>query len=330
MIHEPPDTAAVKHFIRSRALSVPEINCLHEIADAIDAANVEAGKAFSRAAGIVRPEVLIEFGDLYGLNEESVRFALSTTTKDWDAMKAMRRKSRNEAISEARANGKTQKQIAEEQGIAQQTVADVLAKPEAGNANNDQRAKLSEGDQQIIRDRAANGDSQKSIAADFGISQGKVSQVVNGKNGHESKPKAANSTPSTPSLPNDSTLHAPPFSLLHEEGHELNAEMRLNRKRYYDCMRFLFEDIARAGRRFKALQNILNDDYARNHGGMLARWHAYESCWADDFDELAMGARSYSALAEHAKAQLRTLSTVVDQSHEHLRRIKPQNITLHD
>ena len=330
MIHEPPDMAAVKNFIRSYGLTAPEIQCLREIADAIDAANIEAGKAFTRAVGIVRPKVLIEFGKFFGLSEEKVRFALDQTPEDWDAMKALRRKSRNEAIAEARANGKTQKQIAEQLDVSRETVRDVLVMADAANTNNDQRAKLSDGDQQIIRDRAANGDSQKSIAADFGISQGKVSQVVNGKNGHESKTKVANSTPSAPSLPNDSTLHAPPFSLLQEEGHELNAEMRLNRKRYYDCMRLLFEDVARASKRFKSLQNILNDDYARNHGGMLARWYAYESCWADDFDELAMGARSYSALAEHAKAQLRTLSTVIDQSHEHLRRIKPQNITSHD
>jgi len=60
----------------------------------------------------------------------------------------------NPLLAEARANGKTQKQIAEEHGIAQQTVADVLAKSETDTASNDQRVKLSDGDQQIIRDRA--------------------------------------------------------------------------------------------------------------------------------------------------------------------------------
>ena len=45
LLQDPPDTAAIAGFIKCETLTAKEIDCLRDIADAIDNANIEAAKA---------------------------------------------------------------------------------------------------------------------------------------------------------------------------------------------------------------------------------------------------------------------------------------------
>jgi DNA-binding CsgD family transcriptional regulator len=334
----PMTRAAVNEFIDARDLTQEQIDAVFRLNNQLIKSATDNFFAWSEAFhdGGLPKNALKKFAQGWGIGVGVVNQAIKRTPAEWKAAGEVlaaqndnHRRERNASIQQMRAEGATQAAIAEAHGVSEPTVRDVLATATAADANNDQRVKLSDSEIEIIKHRVANGDSQSSVADDFGISQSKVSQLINGKNGHESKsqPKPA---PVVEAPPTDGKLHSPSLALMQEQGHELNAQMQLNRKRYYDTMRLLFEDISKATKRFKTLSKLLNDDYAKNHGGMLARWHAYESLWADDFDGLATGARSYTALAQHAKAQLDSLNTTITQSHEHLRRIKPEHIIIHD
>ena len=76
----------------------------------------------------------------------------------------------------------TQKRVAEALGVAQQTVCDWLS-TNTGTGNTtkpapDARVKLSPAVKEVVVERVAAGDSQEQVAADFGVCQKTVSNVV--------------------------------------------------------------------------------------------------------------------------------------------------------
>lgn len=90
------------------------------------------------------------------------------------------RKQQQKVARGLNAAGLTQEQIAGRLGVAQRTVSGwLISNSKGANANKrDLRVKLKQEHQEEIAARVAEGEPQQQIAADFGISQGRVSQVV--------------------------------------------------------------------------------------------------------------------------------------------------------
>ena len=83
---------------------------------------------------------------------------------------------------ELRKQGRTQEEVAAIVGVAQQTVSEwekSISDTEIGKANtSDLRYKIPKGAQEEIYKRYKSGESQKKLAVEFKISQGRVSQIV--------------------------------------------------------------------------------------------------------------------------------------------------------
>lgn len=93
--------------------------------------------------------------------------------------KAELRKKQIEIAKALKEGGEAQHQIATRLGVAQQTVSDwLMPNTDAGKAHNDNRVKVAKEEQAGILERAEAGELQAQIAADFGISQPRVSRIV--------------------------------------------------------------------------------------------------------------------------------------------------------
>lgn len=184
-----PDAMRIADYIKQRDLTLEEIEALQKTDDGIRDGLTRCAEAFISLAAEVRPEVLYEFAELYGLTRTAVDAAIRQGTDGIRKLQADQRKVRDAAILAKRAEGMTQQQIAEEVGASRVTVSEVLALSDGDNANTDLRTKADDAVVAEVLQRLQAGEPQKAIAKAVGISQARVSQIKASKTGHESKRK---------------------------------------------------------------------------------------------------------------------------------------------
>lgn len=185
-----PDASQIADYITTvRDLTLNEIEALRETDDSIRDGLTRCAEAFIRLAAKVRPEVLYEFGELYGLSRDALDAAIRQGTAGLYQLQQDQRKVRDAAILAKRAEGKTQQQIAEEVGCSEATTRAVLVSAAPKNTSTDCRVKANDSVTAEVLHRHAAGETQTAIAKAAGISRQRVSQIVNGKTGNESKRK---------------------------------------------------------------------------------------------------------------------------------------------
>lgn len=184
-----PDATRIADYIKISDLTLEEMDALRQTDDSIRDGLTRCAEAFIQLAAKVRPEVLYEFGELYGLSRDALDAAIRQGSAGIRQLQEDQRKIRDAAILAKRAEGKTQQQIADEVGCDERTARRVLASGAVPDANTDLRAKADDAVVAEVIQRLQAGEPQKAIAKAVGISQSRVSQIKAGKSGHESKKK---------------------------------------------------------------------------------------------------------------------------------------------
>ena len=313
---ELPDAQAVSDFIRCADLAVAEIKALEHAAEVLSDSLHDAALAFIPLAAKVRPAVLYDFAALYGLTPEAVEAVIREGAERLEARKRDQRAVITAACVAKRAEGQTQQQIADALGISDMSVRRVLASDTLSDANTDCRVRADEEVVAEVQRLAEAGEKQGSIAEAVGISRPRVNQILNGKTGHESKSAPVPTTPSVGSAPRSSDHHhSQPIHLMLQEGSGPNEEMEQNRRRYYDNIRRCFKDIQSINKRLKILDRFFSATYAKEHGGMIANWAAYERIWGPDmYEDELINCSSFDEIRQRLINQTQMLKATINAS----------------
>jgi predicted transcriptional regulator len=329
-----PDAQAVSDYIKCADLAPGEIDALEHAAEVLNDCLFDVALAFLPLAAKVRSSVLYEFAAFYGLDRAAVdavvrEGAASLNQKKQDHREVVR------VVAEAkRAEGATLQQIADELGSSKQRVSEVLVSPDSGLTNTDCRVKADEDVVAEVCRLAEAGEKQGDIAKATGISRPRVNQILNGKTGNESKqqPIQLPIEPSAGSAPRSSDHHhSQPIHLMLQEGSGPHEEMIANRKRYYDNIERCFKDIQSIEKRLKTLSRYFQNTYAKEHGGMVANWAAYQRIWAEEMrDNELIGCDTFDGVRQRLASQLRILSQQVSTSLDVLQKINSLPIIIED
>ena len=313
---ELPDAQAVSDFIRCADLAVAEVAALKEASSVLSDSLHDAALAFIPLAAKVRESVLYEFADLYGLTPDAVDAVIKEGAAKLKERKQDQKKVIAAACAAKRAEGQTQQQIADDLGISDMSVRRVLVTDALSDTNNDCRVKADEEVVAEVQQRLAAGETQAAIAQATGISQSRVSQIKNGKTGNESKSAPVPTTPSVGTAPRSSDHHhSQPIHLMLQEGSGPNEEMEQNRRRYYDNIRRCFKDIQSINKRLKTLDRFFSATYAKEHGGMIANWAAYERIWgADMYEDELINCSSFDEIRQRLINQTQMLKATINAS----------------
>lgn len=313
---ELPDAQAVSDFIRCSDLAVAEIKALNHAADVLSDSLHDAALAFIPLAAQVRSAVLYDFAALYGLTPEAVDAVIREGKAKLEERKKDQRAVIKAACEAKRAEGKTQQQIADELGVDRRRVGEDLAMPDSGDAKSDCRVKADEEVIAEVEQRLAAGESGKSVAAATGLSPARVSQIKNGKSGHESKSAPVPTEPSTGIAPRSSDHHhSQPIHLMLQEGSGPHKAMEENRRRYYDNIRRCFKDIQSINKRLKTLDRFFSTTYAKEHGGMIANWAAYERIWGPEmYEDELINCSSFDEVRQRLINQTQMLKATINAS----------------
>lgn len=188
-----PAPSSIADYIKSAELSLDEAEAIQTADSKIRDNMANCAIAFIELASNVRPDVLYQFGALYGLSRDALEATVRQGAAGIKALQADAKTLIRNTVLAMRQEGKTQQQIADATGIALTQVNGVLALSESESANTpsiDCRSKADAEQAEEVLQRHAAGESQGAIAESIGISRPRVNQIVNGKTGHESKPKA--------------------------------------------------------------------------------------------------------------------------------------------
>lgn len=329
-----PDADAVSDYIKCADLAPGEINALGHAADVLTNCLFDVALAFIPLAAKVRPKVLYEFAAFYGLDRTAVDAVVREGAANLNKKKQDQRELVRVVAEAKRAEGATLRQIADELEMGEETVRRVLASPTVGDTNTDCRVKAGEDVVDEVRRLAEAGEKQGDIAKATGISRPRVNQILNGKTGHESKQQPAQLPlePSSGSAPRSSDHHhSQPIRLMLQEGSGPHEEMIANRKRYYDNIERCFKDIQSIEKRLKTLSRYFQNTYAKEHGGMIANWAAYERIWSLEMrDNELIGCDTFDGVRQRLINQLRLLSQQVNTSLDVLQKINSLPIIIED
>ena len=330
-----PDASVVSDFIHNADLAIAEINALKDAASALSDSLHDAALAFIPLAAKVRESVLYEFADLYGLTPDAVDAVIKEGAAKLKERKQDQKKVIASACAAKRAERQTQQQIADDLGVSRTEVTRVLVSSSLDNTNNDCRVKADEEAVAEVQQRLAAGETQAAISQATGISQPRISQIKNGKTGNESKANAAESVPSDPSagvkVQSSTHHHSQPIHLMVEPGTGPNVEMEANYKRYVVNIRSCFKDIRAINKRLKSISNHLHNTFAKEHGGMIANWAAYEQIWGPDMrDDDLIGCSTFSEVRERLINQSQILKQTINTSLEVLQKIDSLPIIIED
>lgn len=187
-----PDATRIADFIKISDLTLEEMDALRQTDDSIRDGLTRCAEAFIQLAAKVRPEVLYEFGELYGLSRDALDAAIRQGSAGIRQLQADQRKVRDAAILAKRAEGKTQQQIAEDLDTDKGSVSKVLVCCNDQHTSIDCRVKADDVVVAEVQQRLAAGQKHGAIAEATGLSRQRVGQIANGKTGNESKRKGIN------------------------------------------------------------------------------------------------------------------------------------------
>jgi len=176
--------------------------------------------------------------------------------------------------------------------------------------------------------RIHKGEKQGSLATEYQISQSGVSYILK-RSKEVAKSRKVIIDPPT-DWKRGTTNLSPSLQRIKTSGTSEHALLKLHQKRYLDRISFIADYIQLIETHLTVINNNLVDDFAKDHGMMLARWAAYEKIWKDDLDEIAPGFSTFEGVRRTISARLGRLSKELDQKLSILDNIKHTKITIQD
>lgn len=245
------------------------------------------------------------------------------------------RKERNLLILKMRDKGMTQKQVADELGVTRERVSQVERGPEKEVASISEQTpkgrprrsgcKLTTEQEMEILEALATGMKPKDLGARFNCSPSTIKRV---------KQRVGLAPPTLPDKPTEGSTvahsesnHSPSLSRLRTPGTPESLAMADHKSQFFKAVALLIQDISKAEKRLDTLQKGIQEDFARYHGAMLARWAAYEKVWASELYEVC-GCETFDEVKQVLAGRIRKLETKAKQSLATLDRIKSTIITI--
>lgn len=231
--------------------------------------------------------------------------------------------------------GETQQQIADTDGVARNTVSvgvqRALSPLSTGvdngdNAVPDKRVKLTLEQRDEILARYEAGETQCSLADEYGVSQSAINKIIaarrEARRARTQKTLLQTPLPSAPSSGNDVSgngdLVTPPVALFLEEGHELHKLAAYHHKRFVEEMKHCFAAIDNATRRLDKIHNAVLDDFQANHRSMFLRWTVYELIWKKEMLQ-DLECTDFPEIERRLEAKAKLLSKKVKHAFHDLR-----------